>query len=234
MKFNIIKSNIVDVVADAIVLPANEKLKEGSGASTALFEAAGRKKLTKACMEIGHCDIGSAVPTLAFNLKARFLIHAVVPVWIDGNHNEYELLSSAYLSALNLADVMECTSIAFPLLASGHNKFDKELAVKIAHESIERFEGTNLKKVTIVIYGDSTEKLMKNLGYAVAIIPKRIHEEEQKALKKAKREKLLAEGKEVVQQFLEEQMKKGIEWLKAEENKEKVLKLGMFVVKTVF
>ena len=88
MKFDLVKTNIVNVSADAIVLPANEKLKEGSGTSTAIFEAAGRKQLTQACKKIGSCEVGSAVPTLAYNLNAKYIIHAVVPKWIDGNHDE--------------------------------------------------------------------------------------------------------------------------------------------------
>ena len=136
MKFDIVKTNIVNVHADAIVLPANTALKEGSGTSTAIFEAAGRKKLTQACKKIGSCEVGSAVPTLAFDLEAKYIIHAVVPKWIDGNHNEYDLLSSAYLSALKVADIMGCTSIAFPLLASGNNGYDLDLAFQIAKESI--------------------------------------------------------------------------------------------------
>lgn len=60
MTFEIFKANIVNIHADAIVLPANEALKEGSGTSRAIFEAAGRKQLTKACKELGHCNTGSA------------------------------------------------------------------------------------------------------------------------------------------------------------------------------
>ena len=117
MKFKIIKANIVDVASDAIVLPANEGLKEGPGSSKAIFSAAGRKELTQACKKLGHRNIGSAVPTLAYNLSSKYIIHAVVPKWIDGEHSEYDLLSSAYLAALNIAEVMGCESIAFPLLA---------------------------------------------------------------------------------------------------------------------
>ena len=171
MKFKIIKANIVDVASDAIVLPANEALKEGSGTSKAIFTAAGRKELTKACKELGHCSTGSAIPTLAYNLSSKYIIHAVVPKWIDGEHSEYDLLSSAYLASLNIAEVMGCESVAFPLLASGNNGFDKQLAVRIAEESIKSFEGVNLKKVFLVVYGDTMETYMKSLGYNVLVIP---------------------------------------------------------------
>ncbi len=71
-----------------------------------------------------------AVPTAGYNLRADFIIHAVVTKWVDGNQNEYELLGSAYRSSLEIADKMKCRSIAFPLLAAGNNGFDKELAFK--------------------------------------------------------------------------------------------------------
>lgn len=123
MEFKILKGNIVDAKVDAIVLPANTKLKEGSGVSKAILKAAGRKPLTKARKEIGFCEMGSAVPTLGYELSAKYIIHAVVPKWIDGDYGEYDTLSSAYASALDVADVMECKSIAFPLLVSG-NRID--------------------------------------------------------------------------------------------------------------
>lgn len=230
MKFDIVKTNIINVAADAVVLPANEHLKEGSGASQAIFEAAGRSALTKYCDKLGHCDIGNAVPTPAFKLPAKYIIHAVVPRWIDGSNDEYSLLSSAYLSALNIADVMRCESIVFPLLASGNNGFDKELAIHIANESIEHFTGINLKKVTIVIYGDNTEELVKSLGYSVMDIPYDILKNGQKAEHKDRAKKLLSDGKDVAQQFVEDQIAKGLEWLKNKENREKVLKCAFMIV----
>ena len=92
--YSFVDTDICNIGVDAIVLPANESLKEGSGASTALFQAAGRNELTRACEKIGHCDVGSAVVTDAFNLNAQFIIHACVPKWVDGDHGEYKLLCS--------------------------------------------------------------------------------------------------------------------------------------------
>lgn len=233
MTFEIFKANIVNIHADAIVLPANEALKEGSGTSRAIFEAAGRKQLTKACKELGHCNTGSAIPTLAYDLDAKYIVHAVVPKWIDGEHNEYDLLSSAYISALNIADVMGCESIAFPLLASGNNGFDKELAVQIAEESIASFEGTNLKKVLLIVYGDTMEVFMKGLGYEVAVIPEAVHFDKKKAEHQAKQKKLLADGNDAAQKILEDQMAKAIEWIKKPENQKKLFEAGVFVFQLV-
>ena len=233
MQLEFRKANIANIVADAVVLPANEKLKEGSGLSAALFKAAGRAELTKACKEIGYCEEGNAVPTPAFNLNAHYIIHSVVPKWKDGKHGEYDLLSSAYLSALSAADIMECESIAFPLLASGNNGFDKELALHIANESIESFDGNHLKKVIIVIYDEKSEMLVKSQGYSVVIQTEMEKEEAIRAFKKRLADKLLVVGMEVAQQFIEDQIEKAKKWLSKPENREKVVKFAMKIVFTV-
>lgn len=234
MKFKIIKVNIVDVASDAIVLPANEALKEGSGTSKAIFTAAGRKELTKACKELGHCSTGSAIPTLAYNLSSKYIIHAVVPKWIDGEHSEYDLLSSAYLASLNIAEVMGCESVAFPLLASGNNGFDKQLAVRIAEESIKSFEGVNLKKVFLVVYGDTMETYMKSLGYNVLVIPAHVKMNDKKIHHQDKQKKLIADGKDVAQDILEAQLEKAIEWIKKPENQKILFEAGIAVFKLAF
>ena len=208
MEFDIVKTNIVNVPAEAIVLPANTHLREGSGTSRSIFEAAGRKELTKACAEIGHCDVGMAVPTPAYRLNAEYIIHAVVPRWVDGEHNEYELLTSAYLAALNIADVMECESIAFPLLASGNNGFDKKLAYQISR--------------------DTMETLVKSWGYSATII-RDTQLEERKAKREERQEQLAAAGKIVIGKAFE----KAAIWLENEENQEKLKKAAIMVFKTV-
>lgn len=234
MKFEIIKANIVDVASDAIVLPANDTLKEGSGTSKAIFTAAGRKELTKACKELGHCSTGSAIPTLAYNLSSKYIIHAVVPKWIDGEHSEYDLLSSAYLASLNIAEVMGCESVAFPLLASGNNGFDKQLAVRVAEESIKSFEGVNLKKVFLVVYGNTMETYMKSLGYNVLVIPAHVKMNDKKLHHQAKQRKLIADGKDVAQDILEAQLEKAIEWIKKPENQKILFEAGIAVFKLAF
>lgn len=220
MNFEIIRANIIDVPSDAVVLPANEKLKEGSGASQAIFEAAGRKQLKKACEEWGHCDMGLAVPTPAYDLNAMYIIHAVVPHWKDGQHDEYGLLSSAYLSSLKLAEIMGCESIAFPLLASGNNKFDRALAFKIATESIASFEATVLKKVILVIYGENTECFVKSQGYDVTIIPET----------KNDFKRHIPDG---TKEFMINGLKKASDWIKNKENQKKIFELGITIAMIV-
>lgn len=228
MKIDFLKGNIVDIKADAVVLPANSKLKEGPGASEAIFKAAGKSSLKKACDKIGSCEVGNAVPTLAFNLDANYIIHAVVPKWIDGENNEYELLSSAYLATLNVADVLGCETVAFPLLASGNNGFDKELAFEIALKSIESYEPHKLNHVMIVLFEEDVVSIAENKGFPVIPLP-----ENSRNVHKEKIAKLLGEGKEIAAIFLEEQLAKGIELLKDEKNRELILSAGIAIAKAV-
>ncbi len=232
MNFEIIQNDITNMTVSAIVLPANEKLKEGSGASKAIFEKAGRKLLTQACKELGSCKTGEAVPTLAYHLHAEYIIHTVVPKWIDGEHQEYEFLSAAYLSALNIADVLGCTSIAFPLLSSGNNGFDLNLAFEIAKSSIESFEGINLKKIFLVVYGDTIATFIKGKGYSVVNLQNVPQIDREKEDKK-KVQQLKKDSKQIVQKALEQQLEKAIEYLKDENNLKKIIQTGFFIASQV-
>lgn len=223
MDFEIIRGNIAAVSADAIVLPANSELKEGTGASKAIFEAAGRRKLAKACKEIGCCDVGNAVPTLAFDLQAKYIIHAVVPKWADGEHNEYEMLCAAYLTALNLADQMKCKSIAFPLLSSGNNGFDLELAFEIARESINNFTPVNLEKIILVVFGYQITTLIKQKGFTVIEVPANVQELVKQAERHEEDKALKEDGKDIAKVGLDAVMKMGLAWLNNEENWKKII-----------
>ena len=113
------KISITALDTDAIVNAANEELWAGGGVCGAIFAAAGRDRLQKACDKIGHCDTGSAVITPGFDLKARYVIHAVGPRWKDGSHGEPEQLYGAYYRSLELAAANQCLSIGFPLISAG-------------------------------------------------------------------------------------------------------------------
>lgn len=168
MNFKVVRNDITNMEVDAIVLPANSKLKEGSGTSQAIFQAAGRSKLQKACKRYGTVKVGRSVPTPAFSLPSKIVLHTVVPTWRGGGNKEWQYLSAAYLSALEMADQTSCESVAFPLLSSGNNGFDTNLAISIAIESIEDFEPTHkLREVYLVTYGSYATKLMRDRGYEV-------------------------------------------------------------------
>lgn len=111
--------SITDLNTDAIVNAANSGLMAGGGVCGAIFKAAGYNRLQAACNKIGHCDTGSAVITPGFDLKAKHIIHAVGPRWIDGKHGEPEQLYGAYYRSLELAAENNCRSIGFPLISAG-------------------------------------------------------------------------------------------------------------------
>ena len=118
-KIEIRKCSIVDLDADAIVNAANSGLWAGGGVCGAIFRAAGHDRLQAACDAIGHCETGSAVITPGFALKARYIIHAVGPIWRGGGQDEAKLLRGAYSSSLELAVKNGCRSVGFPLISSG-------------------------------------------------------------------------------------------------------------------
>ena len=138
------KTGITNLNVDAIVNAANEELQEGGGVCGAIFSEAGSNKLTGACREIGHCKTGDAVITPGFNLLAKYIIHAVGPIWYGGNDNEGEILYSAYRQSLILAKENNCHSIAFPLISSGIYGYPKNEAWKIAIKSCHDFICDNL------------------------------------------------------------------------------------------
>ena len=111
--------SITALDTEAIVNAANEGLWAGGGVCGAIFKAAGYQQLQEACSEIGHCDTGSAVITPGFQLKARYVIHAVGPRWQGGKHQEAEHLYGAYYRSLELAAEKRCSSIGFPLISAG-------------------------------------------------------------------------------------------------------------------
>ena len=133
------KIGITDLDTDAIVNAANDGLWAGGGVCGAIFRAAGHDKLQAACNEIGHCDIGSAVITPGFDLKAKYIIHAVGPVWHDGNHKEPQLLYGAYRRSLEQAVENSCHSIGFPLISAGIFGYPKDKAWRKAIQACNDF-----------------------------------------------------------------------------------------------
>ncbi|MBR3448287.1 MAG: macro domain-containing protein [Oscillospiraceae bacterium] len=143
MSIEIRKISITEIAADAIVNAANEHLAEGGGVCGAIFSAAGSAELTKACAEIGGCATGRAVITPGFRLLAKYIIHAVGPVWRGGNSNEPQLLYGAYHTALELAVQNGCRSIAFPLISAGIFGYPKEQAWRTAVQACRDFRNEN-------------------------------------------------------------------------------------------
>ena len=132
-------ADITTLVVDAIVNAANTELRPGGGVCGAIHRAAGLE-LARACEEVAPCPTGSARITSGFRLPARFVIHAVGPIWDGGRANEAELLASAYRSSLDLARERGLTSIAFPAISTGIYGYPLQAATTIAVQSVRAFE----------------------------------------------------------------------------------------------
>lgn len=133
------KIDITELDVDAIVNAANSRLREGGGVCGAIFRKAGSVELADACSKIGGCKTGNAVITLGFNLPAKYVIHAVGPIWQGGSNGEEELLYSAYAQSLALAKENGCHSIAFPVISSGIYGYPKDEAWQVAIQACNEF-----------------------------------------------------------------------------------------------
>lgn len=133
------RDDVSRVDAEAVVNAANEHLSVGGGVCGAIFEAAGRRELESACKQLGGCPTGSAVVTPGFGLKARWIIHAVGPIWRGGSWGEDALLRSAYRSALECARELGVRSVALPLISAGIFGFPIDRALAIATSEISAF-----------------------------------------------------------------------------------------------
>lgn len=153
--------DITELNVDAIVNAANSHLSEGGGVCGAIFRKAGSFELTEACSQIGFCETGNAVITPGFDLPAKYVIHAVGPIWYGGDENEAELLYSAYQHSLILAKQNSCRSIAFPLISSGIYGYPKkqawEIALKACSDFINENEDFPISIIFAVLSSESKE-----------------------------------------------------------------------------
>lgn len=128
----LLKADITTLHVDAIVNAANSGLRGGGGVDGAIHRAAGPGLMTELRAHAG-CPTGSAVITGGHALPARYIIHAVGPVWRDGAHGEPELLASAYETAFELASAAgDVRSIAFPAISAGVYGYPLDAATEIA------------------------------------------------------------------------------------------------------
>lgn len=132
---SLIEGDITKTEADAIVNAANERLTPGGGVSGAIHAAAG-SELAEECRHIGFCPTGQARLTSAYKLKAKYVIHAVGPVFRGGEEGEAAQLRDCYLASMKLAREHGAKSIAFPSISTGIFGYPKEQAAEIAVNSI--------------------------------------------------------------------------------------------------
>ncbi len=153
----LIRGDITQQDTDAIVNAANSSLLGGGGVDGAIHRAGGPQILEE-CKAIrakqGECPTGEAVITSGGQLKARYVIHTVGPVWHGGKHREDELLRNAYRNSLRLATENKVQTVAFPSISTGVYGFPIERASKIAFSVVADFakENPQLKEVRFIVF----------------------------------------------------------------------------------
>ena len=154
----IVRADITTLDVDAIVNAANSGLRGGGGVDGAIHRAAG-PELLEACRRIGGCPTGHAVLTPGFRLKARFVIHAVGPIWQGGGQGEPGLLRRTYHAAFDAARGQPTVrSIAFPAISTGAYGFPRAEAARIALE-VMRQRGVEVDRVVAAVFSGADEAL---------------------------------------------------------------------------
>lgn len=158
------KADITTLAVDAIVNAANPMLARGGGVCGAIHAAAG-PELEQACRRIGGCPTGAARLTEGYDLPARYVVHAVGPVWHGGNQGERSLLASCYRQSLQLAADYRLRSIAFPCISTGIYGFPEALAVQEAVAAVTGFlqQPTTLQRVIFCCFDDDNLALYASL-----------------------------------------------------------------------
>lgn len=150
----ILEGDITREETDAIVNAANSGLKGGGGVDGAIHRAGGPAILEQ-CRKIGYCPAGQAVITTGGNLKAKYVIHTVGPVYRGGGRNESELLKSAYLESLKLASKKGLKSLSFPAISTGAYGYPVSEAARVALKTAIDYlkKHDDIKQVRFVLFG---------------------------------------------------------------------------------
>ena len=160
MPLRIVRNDIVKMTTDAIVNTANDHVAVGTGCDGAVYRAAGYDELLNYRREyIGFVEEGGAFITPGFGLNARYIIHAVSPRFIDGDHGEEKKLRSCYRKSLQLAKENGVRSIAFPLISTGGFGYPKEEGLRIAVDEINAFLFENEMDIFLVVFDEKSTRL---------------------------------------------------------------------------
>jgi len=170
----LLQGNIVDEATDAIVNAANSSLLGGGGVDGAIHRAAG-PNLLEECRKVrdqrGSLPPGHAVATRAGNLKARYVIHTVGPVWQGGRKNEPQILESCYCNSIEEAIRLNCESLSFPSISTGAFGYPVEEAAQIALRSVADHLHTprSLKEVRFVLFDSHTHSVYAKAAENLAV-----------------------------------------------------------------
>ncbi len=163
MPFRIIRDDIINVKADAIVNTANPYVGYGRGVDERIYKAAGEKQLLIARNKIGELKPGEVGITEGFNLSCNYIIHVSCPLWEDGRYDEMDTLRKCYEKALDLAYKNNCKTIAFPLLSTGNYGFPKDIGLDIAVSCFTSFLEKHEIEIILVVYDEKSTLLSKKL-----------------------------------------------------------------------
>ena len=167
MPFEIVRNDIVHMAVDVIVNTANPKPVIGAGTDSRIHEMAG-PSLLEARQAIGRIGVGEARITPGFDLKAKFVIHTVGPVWRGGLFGESRLLRRCYDASLALAAGQGCSSIAFPLISAGTYGFPKDKALRIAMDAAHDFLLEQDMQIYLVVFDREAFRLSEKLHSSIA------------------------------------------------------------------
>lgn len=160
MPFKIVRNDITKMNTEAIVNTANDHISVGTGCDSAVYKAAGYDELLKYREEkIGFVPEGDAFITPGFKLQAKYIIHAVSPLYMGGDQGEEEKLRSCYRKSLQLAKENGIKSISFPLISTGGFGYPKEEGMRIAVDEINAFLLGNEMDIFLVVFDTKTTQL---------------------------------------------------------------------------
>ena len=170
-RVHLVGGDITKESADAIVNAANPSLLGGGGVDGAIHRAGGPAILAE-CRAIragqGRCPAGEAVITTGGRLAARFVIHAVGPVWRGGNRREPEILASCYRNALHLAAGKKLQSVAFPSVSTGAYGYPVREAASVALSTVAIFLATEKEAPALVRFVLFDEGTLRAYGEVLA------------------------------------------------------------------
>ena len=163
-RIELLEGDITRQAVDAIVNAANSSLLGGGGVDGAIHRAAG-PQLLEECRTLGGCPTGQAKITKGYQLPARFVIHAVGPVYEDGRHGEPDLLRSCYETSLRLAEQNACKTIAFPAISCGVYGYPMADAARIALTATADWLASHSLPETVrfVLFGPSAYTVWKDV-----------------------------------------------------------------------